>query len=309
MTETLVIKSDFKRFDEWIDAFAGKDIQVLDWDSVTDRHSIDYALVWKPGVGTLEQFPNLKVIFSVGAGLDHLKGDRILPPGIPVVRMVEETLTTGMVEYVLYTVLRYHRFFPQYERDKQERKWEPILQVPPYRRNIGILGLGELGSRCARVLADLGFKVSGWSRTQKSLDGITCLCGDDGFEQLMSQTDILVCLLPLTDATRHILNADNLSKLPEGSCIINAGRGGHQVETDILAALDSGQLAGAALDVFETEPLPADSPLWSHPGVTFTPHVASMTLPRSSAVHVYDNIERFRNGQPLTHVADMDRGY
>ena len=309
MPETLVIKSDLERFDGWINAFEGCDINIVAWDDVVDKDSIDYALVWHPAAHALQQFANLKIIFSIGAGLDHLKGENVLPDGIPVVRMVEDGLTAGMVEYVIYQVLRFHRFMPQYEQDQRDRHWQELLQVPTSNRTVGILGLGVLGQASANFLLSLGFKVIGWSRTEKHVEGVKSYFGEDQLETMLSQSEILVSLLPLTPQTHGILNFENLSKLPKGSYLINAGRGACQVESDIIKALDCGQLDGAALDVFEKEPLAKESPLWDHPKVYFTPHIASMTLPATSAVHVYDNIVRFRKNQPLTHVADMQRGY
>lgn len=309
MSETLVIKSDLERFDGWINAFREFDIDIVDWEDVSDRSIVDYALVWDPGPDALGQFPNLKIIFSVGAGLDHLKGKNILPPGIPVVRMVEDGLTAGMVEYVIYQVLRFHRFMPQYEQDKKQHHWGEIVQIPTCDRTVGILGLGVLGQASAEFLLTLGFNVIGWSRTEKTMEGVKSYFGENQLDIMLSESEILVCLLPWTERTEGILNTDNLNKLPKGAYLINAGRGACQVEADIVAALDEGQLDGAALDVFEVEPPPAQSPIWDHPKIYFTPHIASMTLPATSAVHVYDNIERWRNNLPLTHVADMKRGY
>ena len=317
MKELLAIKSDFERFEEWTDAFklcdlnANQDdkLTIVDWSDIRDKATVDYALVWKPEPGALMQFPNLKVIFSIGAGLDHLKGEDILPPGIPVVRMVESGLTAGMIEYVVYHVLRHHRDMARYKQQQSEKRWHGILQRPARERNIGILGFGELGKACADALIYLGFNVAGWSRTEKSHPGVQCYFGSDQLDGILESSDVLVCLLPLTTETRGILNAELFAKLPEGACLINAGRGNLQVETDILDALKSGQLGSAALDVFETEPLPRDSQLWDHPDVFITPHVASMTLPATSSIHVYENIIRFRGNQPMTHVADMERGY
>ena len=309
MTELLAIKSDFSRNDDWHIAFADKDIDICLWQEIKNPDLVDYALVWKPEPFELGKFTNLKLIFSVGAGLDHLAGANILPPDIPVIRMVEDMLTAGMVEYVLYQLLRHHRFMSHYETCRSQKKWEAVLQTPAHGRSVGILGLGVLGQACAKAISMLGFPVAGWSRTPKSLPGVTSFHGDSQLDAFLQQSDVLICLLPLTDQTQGILNARNLAQLPRGAFLINAGRGGHQIETDILTALESGQLSGAALDVFETEPLPISSPLWDHPNVTITPHVASMTDPNSSAIHVYDNIKRYRAGQSLTHVADMSRGY
>ncbi len=309
MRETLVVKTDNEKFEDWQHALAGCDLEIIPWDCVTNHDAVDFALVWKPSPGALARFPNLKIIFSVGAGIDHLTGDGILPPGIPVIRMVDELLTAGMVEYVLFHVLRFHRFMPQYEQHQAEYAWRPIRQVPACERTVGILGVGEMGQASARALVNLGFDVIGWSRSKKTIEGVTGYVGPSQLNSLLSRSEILVCLLPLTDQTCHILNAENLAKLPRGAHLISAGRGGHQVESDILDALDNGQLAGAALDVFETEPLPENHPLWDHKNVYITPHIASMTVPASSSAHVYNNILRYRNREPLTHVVNMEQGY
>ena len=309
MTETLAIKSDFERFDEWINAFDGYDIDVVEWQKLGDPASIDYALVWKPEPGALHRLPNLKIIFSIAAGLDHLKEDNILPSGLPVIKMADSNLTAGMVEYVLYCVLRYHRFMPEYEVQQKNRAWYGILQVPARQRTIGILGLGEIGSACAVALRQLQFNVLGWSRSEKNVEGVKGFHGNDQLDVMLGQCDILVCLLPHTRETAGILNARTFAALPHGAFLVNAGRGALQDEADIAEALDNGQLAGAALDVFQVEPLPDNSPLWNHSKVLITPHVASMNLPATSAQHVYRNITYFREGQPLTHVADMVRGY
>jgi glyoxylate/hydroxypyruvate reductase A len=309
MPELIAIKSDLKRFDGWTEAFKNFNVEVIDWCNVVDKNQVDYALVWEPGPAVLSEFPNLKIIFSVAAGLDHLKGKNILPAGIPVVRMVETGLTAGMIEYVLFTVLRFHRFMPQYEQNQKDKVWNQLMQVPASKRTVGILGLGELGGSCARTLAQLGFNLVGWSRNPRSISGIACYHGRSQLESVLEVSEILVCILPLTAETKYLINADTLALLPRGAYLINAGRGGCQVEVDIIAALDSGQLAGAALDVFETEPLPENSPVWNHPKIYFTPHIASMVTPQTSAIHVYDNIVNYRDNQPLTHLADMQAGY
>ncbi|MDA7961308.1 MAG: glyoxylate/hydroxypyruvate reductase A [Gammaproteobacteria bacterium] len=309
MPETLLIKTDFRRGAEWREAFAGFDVEVREWGAPGDPAEIDYALVWKPKPGALAAFPNLKIIFSIGAGIDHLLGEDVLPRGLPVVRMVERALTAGMTEYVLYHVLRFHRFMPQYEAGRREGAWREIPQTPAWRRRVGLLGLGVLGADAARALAALGFDVAGWSRGEKNIRGVASHHGARGLREMLARSEILVCLLPLTAQTENILNAETFAQLPKGAFVINAARGGHCMEEDLLAALDSGHLAGAALDVFKTEPLEKSSPLWRHPRVYITPHIASMTVPATAAEHVMENIRRFRAGRELTHLADLAREY
>ncbi|MDA7956471.1 MAG: glyoxylate/hydroxypyruvate reductase A [Gammaproteobacteria bacterium] len=309
MPETLLIKTDFRRGAEWREAFAGFDVEVREWGAPGDPAEIDYALVWKPKPGALAAFPNLKIIFSIGAGIDHLLGEDVLPRGLPVVRMVERALTAGMTEYVLYHVLRFHRFMPQYEAGRREGAWREIPQTPAWRRRVGLLGLGVLGADAARALAALGFDVAGWSRGEKNIRGVASHHGARGLREMLARSEILVCLLPLTAQTENILNAETFAQLPKGAFVINAARGGHCMEEDLLAALESGHLAGAALDVFKTEPLEKSSPLWRHPRVYITPHIASMTVPATAAEHVMENIRRFRAGRELTHLADLAREY
>ncbi|CAJ2377224.1 MAG: Glyoxylate/hydroxypyruvate reductase A [Arenicellales bacterium IbO2] len=309
MPETLLIKTDFRRGAEWREAFAGFDVEVREWGAPGDPAEIDYALVWKPKPGALAAFPNLKIIFSIGAGIDHLLGEDVLPRGLPVVRMVERALTAGMTEYVLYHVLRFHRFMPQYEAGRREGAWREIPQTPAWRRRVGLLGLGVLGADAARALAALGFDVAGWSRGEKNIRGVASHHGARGLREMLARSEILVCLLPLTAQTENILNAETFAQLPKGAFVINAARGGHCMEEDLLAALESGHLAGAALDVFKTEPLEKSSPLWRHPRVYITPHIASMTVPATAAEHVMENIRRFRAGHELTHLADLAREY
>lgn len=310
MTELILVKSDFDRFSEWEVEFRNYDLTAIPWSQRKNyQESVKYALVWQPEPGALEQLKQLEIIFSVGAGIDHLKGDGIVPDGIPVVRMVEDSLTAGMVEYVVYNVLRFHRGMPGYERDQRERVWNGRVQKVAWDRTVGILGLGVLGSAAAKALHALQFNVIGWSRNQKQVPEVTSYYGQDQLQTFLRQTEFLVILLPLTDQTHGIVNQDFLGSLPRGAFIINAGRGPLIEDRDLLAALDRGHIAGAALDVFNQEPLPAESPYWKHPAVTITPHVASITLPVTSARHVADNIQRHRAGKPLTHLADLSRGY
>ena len=248
------------------------------------------------------------MIFSVGAGIDHLKNDPELP-ALPVVRMVEPGLTAGMTEYVVWAVLHHHRFMLDYAEQQRERRWEELNQIAARRRRVGILGLGHLGQDAAEKLALFGFPISGWSRGPKQVPGVTCHHGAEGLKAFLAETDILVALLPWTEETDGILNAETLGRLPKGAALINVGRGGLQVEEDIVAALDSGQLSGATLDVFREEPLPADSPFYGHPRVVMTPHIASMTIPETAVAAVLAQIRRFEAGQELQHTVDFERGY
>jgi len=284
-------------------------LDLREWPEIGDPADIDYALVWQPPRGALKSYPNLKAIFSVGAGIDHLASDPELPAGVPVVRMVEPGLTAGMTEFVVMSVLYHHRFMLDYAAQARQRVWRKIGQVSARDRRVGIMGLGVLGGDAAEKLVALGFDVAGWSRSPKDLPEVACFHGTDGLLPFLNRSDILVCMLPLTRATTGILDARTFAALPRGAALISVGRGPHMVEADLLAALDSGHLDGATLDVFRDEPLPADSPFWRHPRVVVVPHVASLTIARAACELVIDNIRRFEAGQPLLHVVDLNKGY
>ena len=271
---------------------------------------IEAAVVWTAhDMMELRRYPNLKLIVSMGAGVDHLLRAPGPPPGIPVARLKDVLLTSAMAEWVLLNVLRFHRQDPEYRALQQRKEWLELSAPSTTERRIGILGIGELGSASARVLTSLGFPVMGWSRSAKTLPGVQTFHGADGLMAMAAQTDILICLLPLTPETRGVLNAKLLSALPRGAYVINGARGGHMVAEDMLAALDSGHLAGAALDVFEPEPLPAESRFWSHPKVFLTPHAASITIPSSVAPQVVENIHNMRAGRSLINLVDFSLGY
>lgn len=275
-----------------------------------DPSEIEAAVVWTAhDMMELRRYPNLKLIVSMGAGVDHLLRPPGPPPGIPVARLKDVLLTSAMAEWVLLNVLRFHRQDPEYRALQQRKEWLELSAPSTAERRIGILGIGELGSASARVLTSLGFPVMGWSRSAKTLPGVQSFHGADGLMAMAAQSDILICLLPLTPQTRGVLNARLLSALPRGAYVINGARGGHMVAEDMLAALDSGHIAGAALDVFEPEPLPAESRFWSHPKVFLTPHAASITIPSSVAPQVVENIRNMRAGRPLINLVDFSLGY
>jgi glyoxylate/hydroxypyruvate reductase len=284
-------------------------LEVRVWPDTGGRAEIEYAVVWKPPADSMRELPNLKAIFSLGAGVDYLFTGTELPRDVPVVRMIDPALTEGMTEYVLYHVLRYHRHMSDYEAQQRQRRWSELPQTRPGDRNIGIMGLGVIGGDAASKLALLGFSVAGWSRSAKRLQHVRSFFGRDQLEAFLRRTEILACLLPLTPETEGILNKDTFAALPRGAFVISAGRGGHLIETDLVAALGSGHIAGATLDVFQTEPLPAEHPLWGHPKVTVTPHVASITNPYTASMQVAENIRRLQRGEALVGVVDRQRRY
>lgn len=307
----LLFKSDTDHAGSWRDTITAglPDLDFRIWPEIGDPNDIEYALVWHPPKGELARLPNLKAIFSMGAGVDHLASDPDLPKNVPVVRMVDNGLTLGMSEFVVMAVLRHHRRIHDYEAQQKQKVWEPHITPLAWERKVGILGLGVLGTDAAKKLAYMGFDVAGWSRTEKTLPNITSYSGQEGLRAFLKRTEILVCLLPLTESTKGILNAENLNLLPRGAYLINVARGEHMVPEDVLAALDSGQLAAATLDVFPEEPLPTSSPFWEHPKVLVIPHSASITPPSTAAANVVEGIKAVRRGEQLQNVVDFEQGY
>jgi len=278
-----------------------------------DPAEVQYAAVWKPVPGELAVFPNLKVIFNLGAGVDALMADKSLP-NVPLVRVAVDDLTARMTEYVVLHVLMHHRQELYLRQSQREKRWAPKYQWAAGAISVGVMGLGTLGADAVEVLHRICFRVAGWSRSEKRIDGIECFHGAHGLDTFLRRTDILVCLLPLTPETRHILNRDVFAKLNRSSpmgapVIINAGRGGLQNEADIIACLNDGTLGAASLDVYEQEPQPRDSPFWTHPSVVLTPHNAADTDADSISRYVVQQIERFEAGSVLENVVDRSRGY
>lgn len=287
------------------------DADIRIWPDVGNADDVEYVLAWKPPAGALASLPNLRVVFSLGAGVDHLFEDPGFPGHVAVSRVVDPYLTAGIREYVLLHVLRYHRNQPALDQQQQDRVWDDRARElrQADEQTVGILGLGELGRDSAQALAALGFDVAGWSRSAKDIPGITCFEDRGGLDAMLARSRILVCLLPLTPETEGILDAELFSKLPKGAYLINAARGGHLVEDDLIPALESGRLAHATLDVFRTEPLPEDHPFWAHPQITVTPHNAAITDPRSVAKQIVDDIARDQKGEPLPNTVDTSLGY
>jgi glyoxylate/hydroxypyruvate reductase A len=278
-----------------------------------DRRAVHYVATWGPKPGSLSGLPNLQVIFSLGAGVDHLMAYPDLPE-VPIVRVAQDDLTERMSEYVVLHCLMHLRDQRRYDAQQRDRVWRDDRHPPKASEvRVGLMGFGVLGQDAARKLRTMGFDVAGWSRGAKRVEGFPVFAGHE-VDAFLARTDILVSLLPLTGNTRGILNRELFQKLPRdgalgGPVLINAGRGGLQVEADILACLDDGTLRAATLDVFETEPLPDDSALWSHPRVTVTPHNAAVSEPEATARYIVDQIRRFERGEPLQNVVDPGRGY
>lgn len=308
---SLVVRVGNAREAWWRDALQEllPELECRTWEDPGDKAAVDYAVVWKPPAGGLKTFPNLKVIVSMGAGIDHLLADPELPRHLPVIRTVGRELTQRMREYVLLHVLRFHRRLPDIQAHSARREWEQIITPVAQNRPVGILGLGNMGADCARHLAAVGFAVHGWSRRPKEIADVTCHSGADGLDALLKVSQILVCLLPLTPETEDLLNAGLFARLPQGACLINAGRGRHLVEEDLISALDSGQLGGATLDVLREEPGAPDHPFWGHPKILLTPHIASLIDPAAGASVIASNLKRFIAGETVADMVDLTRGY
>jgi glyoxylate/hydroxypyruvate reductase len=302
--------------DPWIERFRRllPERKVVALGDLFDRRDVRYVASWKHPPGSLAGLPGLEVIFSLGAGVDHLMSDPRLPDAI-LVRVVDDDLTQRMSEYVVLHCLMHLRQQRRYDEQQRRKTWFDDRHQPAAREvRVGVMGLGVLGQDAARKLTAMGFDVAGWSRSPKTLAGLATFSGNNGLDAFLARTDILVCLLPLTADTRGVLDRALVSKLARdgrlgGPVLINAGRGGLQVEADLLACLEDETLKAATLDVFETEPLPADSPLWAHPAVTVTPHNAAMSDPESVGAQVAEQIRRYESGEPLRNVVDRGAGY
>lgn len=279
------------------------------WPDIDDPGSIEVAVVWTPEAGLFAELQCLKAIIVPGAGVDQLwrHADRL--PDVPIVRLADPVMATRMAEYVLAMVLDHHRGFARYRRQQSQRVWTRHFHADASEVRVGILGLGALGSATARHLSAVGYKVAGWSRRPKTINDVETAAGLAELPGFLEKTDILVCLLPLTASTRGLLNAQTFSHLPDGALVINAARGGHLVAPDLLDALDRGKLGGAVLDVFEDEPLVDDSPLWLHPKITITPHIASLSNPETGVRQIVRALDDLEAGRKPAHLVDSAAGY
>jgi glyoxylate/hydroxypyruvate reductase len=284
------------------------------WPDIGEPADIAYAAAWLPPANVLRDLSNLKVIFSLGAGVDAILEDTTLPASVPIVRVNDSDLTMRMAEYIVLHVLMHHRQQRRLDANQRGKIWDSFPTHAASALSVGIMGLGVMGEMSALRLRDLGFQVAGWSRTRKSIPGVKSFAGSEEFDAFLARTDVLVSLLPATPETDGIIDRATLRKLsrkgPFGApYFINAGRGRQQVSDDILAALDAGELFGATLDVFATEPLPADHPFWTHPKVTVTPHCAADSEPEVICRYINAQIERHRRGESLQNLVDLQRGY
>mgnify|MGYP001552382052 CR=1 FL=1 len=307
---TFLYKADPNRGATWKKLLAREmpELPFRIWPDIGNPKEVRFLATWQPPLDLTTQFPNLEILFSTGAGTDQFDFAAI-PPTLPVVRMVESGIVQGMVEYVTLAVLSQHRDWRTYQDQQRAGTWQAHPVRPASSRRVGVLGLGNLGRAVLDRLHAFGFSCAGWSRSPQQIFGVECHHGPDGLQALLARTEILICLLPLTDSTRGILRKRLFDQLPHGATVINVGRGGHLVQDDLLRALDAGQLSSAVLDVCDPEPLPPEHPFWSHPKVVLTPHIASMTQPETAVDAVIDNLRRYRQGLPMIGLVDRARGY
>ena len=294
----------------WWRAFAATmpELEVRMWPEIGDAAEIEAAAVGAMPPGALKKLPNLRLIISLTAGTDALLGDPDLPD-VPIVRSGDPAGDVMMNETALLHVLRHHRHMPDYVRAQQRCEWIRMPIMPASERKVGVMGLGAIGLGIAKTLASVGFRVAGWVRQPRTEGAIEVFGGKDSFRPFLARSEILLNLLPLTPETRGIVSTETLQSLPAGAAFINLGRGDHVVEADLIAALDSGHLAAATLDVYPVEPLPGDSPLWRHPKITVMPHVARRLVPEEVVRRICTIIEQFRAGLPLAQPVDRKRGY
>jgi glyoxylate/hydroxypyruvate reductase A len=271
--------------------------------------AITVALVWKPPTGLLVGLPNLRLVHSLGAGVDFLLKNGETPPGVPIARLVDPLMAARMATYVLAAILRVERRLDAYSRQQAIGLWRRLPQRDAQEVRVGVMGSGALGARVAKVLSQHGFRVAVWSRTPKAQPGLESFAGQQHLAPFLERSDHLVCLLPLTDATHGLLDAHTLGRLPKGAHVVNCARGAHVVDADLIRLLDKDHLAAATLDVFVEEPLPPGHPFWSHPKVFVTPHVSSITEPATAVALIAENLERLDRGAPLINLIDREAGY
>ena len=308
---TILYYSNADPAEPWRAAFARElpRIPFRVWPDSGPLENVRYALVWKPPRGFLAQFPNLRAILALGAGVDPIPSDPALPRGVPLLRLVDVGFPAQMADYAMYAVLRLQRRMGELEALQRQARWN---QIDPYFVRdfpVGVMGLGVIGSVVAQRLAAAGYAVAGWARSAKRIEGVEAFAGSETFRKFLSRSRVVVNTLPLTPQTENILDAAAFAAMPRGGYVVNIGRGAHVVDRDLISALDSGQLEGAMLDVFREEPLPSSHPFWRHPGIVVTPHVAAPTIASEVQAQVIENIRRLERGESPLGLVDRDRGY
>lgn len=300
-----------KGVEPWISALkeVDPDLDIRSFPNDTNRDEISFALTWRHPYGIFKDYPNLKCISSMGAGVDHLLRDPDLPKQVSIVRLADPYLAQDMAEFVLALIMNHLRDLNAFKIKQTESIWKPADYLRIRDVKVGIMGMGAIGKRVATELQKTGFNVMGWARTGKEIPGITVYAGANEFPKFLNETDILVSVLPLTNETKGILNKKNLQLLPKNAFVINVGRGEQLIDEDLVTLISEGHLSGASLDVFTEEPLPKNNILWKQPRVNVTPHIASLTNPTSVAPQIVDNYYRAKEGKPLLNVVSREKGY
>jgi glyoxylate/hydroxypyruvate reductase len=295
----------------WRALFASQapDIACVAWPDAVDPAAVTWIACWNPPEGLFAGFPNLRAVFALGAGVDRLVARTDLAAHVELVRLVDAGMAAQMIEYAQLGVLLWQRRCLDYRAQQLQAVWRKLPPIARGETRVGVLGLGAMGGAVAAALAQAGYRVWGWSRRARQIDGVRCLHEASGLTELLGETDVLVNILPSTMATRGLLDRSHLAQLPAGALVVNAARGDQLDAAALLDLLDSGHLGGALLDVFATEPLPTDSPLWLHPRIVITPHVAASTLSGPAVAQVVDNLRRAHSGGPMSGVVDRSTGY
>lgn len=306
----LLYKADPVRGEQWQRLFAehAPDIEWRAWPDIGDPKDIRYLAAWQAPDDLETLLPNLQVLFALSAGVDQLDLDR-LPTTLPVVRLLDPSITRGMCEYASFAVLSLHRDMLRYRQQQMARCWQAHLLQPAAKRRVGVMGLGTQAQQILATLQTFGFDLSGWARSEHRIAGVDCFAGAEQLPTFLGRCDIVVCVLPLTEETKGILNRQLFQHLPKGAALVNMGRGGHLIEEDLLEALASGQLSAAVLDVLEQEPAAPDHPFWHHPQILLTPHIAAMTQPESAFSVLLENIRRHQRGESMLGQVDRERSY
>ena len=306
----LLYKADPVRGEQWKRLFAehAPDIEWRAWPDIGDPKDIRYLAAWQAPDDLEALLPNLQVLFALSAGVDQLDLDR-LPTTLPVVRLLDPSITRGMCEYASFAVLSLHRDMLRYRQQQMARCWQAHLLQPAAKRRVGVMGLGTQAQQILATLQTFGFDLSGWARSEHRIAGVDCFAGAEQLPAFLDRCDIVVCVLPLTEQTKGILNRQLFQHLPKGAALVNMGRGGHLIEEDLLEALASGQLSAAVLDVLEQEPAAPDHPFWHHPQILLTPHIAAMTQPESAFSVLLENIRRHQRGESMLGQVDRERSY
>ncbi len=283
--------------------------EVWEWTPASADHQADYAVLWAPPTELFASQQRLKAVFNIGAGVDGVLKLNNLPPGVPIVRLNDAGMAVQMAEYVCHALIRHTRNFDIYESHANNREWkrQPLIDRTAF--PVGVMGLGDIGARIAQAVTAFEYPTFGWSRSQKTLPGVTSFAGTESLDAFLGKVRVLVCALPLTSATEGILNTGTFAKLQPNGYLINVARGRHLIENDLLAALDNGRLAGATLDVFREEPLPGNRPFWSHPKITVTPHISAIPLRAKSVVQIADKIHALERGEAIDGIVETARGY